>query len=306
MMRAALLLLVLLALFAGLVAAGNLDLGPLVITREGEQKMILFLGDFRTVTQPGATLRIPFLETVQKFERRWLYLNTDALPIQTKDGEQLVVDNYAIWRVDDPHRFREAFPSEAFATGRKAAESRIDRVVASAVREVIGVHSLPEVLYEKRQEIMNEISASVRKELASDGIGIAEVRINRTELPPGTEESVYARMKTERERLARKNRAEGEERARRIRAEADRDARVIVANAKRDAEIARGAGDADATRIYAEAYAGDADFYAFLRSLEAYRKTIGEDTTLVLSPDSEFFRYLQGAHGGAEPGAAKR
>ena len=243
MRRVATVLLVLLVLFVGLVAAGNLGLGPLVITREGEQKMILFLGDVRAVTSPGATLRLPFLETAQTFERRWLYLNTDALPIQTKDGEQLVVDNYAIWRVDDAQRFREAFPSDAFAASRRAAENRIDRVVANAVREVIGRHSLPEVLYEQRRPVMAEISGNVRAELARDGIGIADVRINRTELPAGTEESVYARMKTERERIARKNRAEGEERARRIRAEAD-------------------------------------------------RKTIGAETTLVLSPDSEFFRYL--------------
>jgi membrane protease subunit HflC len=288
--RAVLAILVLLALFVGLVAAGNLGLGPLVITREGEQKMILFLGDVRRVTSPGATLRLPLLESVQTFERRWLFLDTEALPIQTSEGEQLIVDNYAIWRIEDAEAFRQAFP-----TGRKAAEDRIDAVVASAVREVIGRHSLPQVLWEERRPIMAEISRGVQQELTRDGIGIAEVRINRTELPPGTEESVYARMKTERERLARKNRAEGEERARRIRAEADRDARIIVANAGRDAEIARGEGDAAATRIYAEAYATDADFYAFLRSLEAYRKTIGAETTLVLSPDSEFFRFLQGS-----------
>ena len=120
-----------------------------------------------------------------------------------------------------------------------------------------------------------------------------DVRINRTELPRGTEESVYARMKTERGRLAKKNRAEGEERARRIRAETDREALVIVANARRDAEIARGEGYAEATLIYAEAYSLDPDFYAFMRSLEAYEKTIGEHTTLVLSPEAEFFRFFQ-------------
>ena len=290
MRRVLIALALVLAICIGLVAAGNLGLGPLVITREGEQKMILTLGEFRTVTSPGATLRLPFVETVQTFDRRWLYLNTDAVQIQTKDGEQLVVDNYAIWRIDDANRYRQAFP-----LGRQYAEQRIDAVVASALRQVIGQHSLSEVLSQQRRPIMATITDAVREQLAQEGIGIAEVRINRTELPPGTEDSVYARMKTERERLARKNRAEGEEQARRIRAEADRDARVIVANAKRDAEITQGQGDAEATRIYAEAYSGDADFYAFLRSLEAYRKTIGEETTLVLSPDSEFFRFLQGA-----------
>jgi membrane protease subunit HflC len=286
----------LLALFVGLVAAGNLGIGPVVITREGEQKMILLLGEVRTVTTPGATLRLPFLETVQTFESRWLYLNTEALPIQTKDGEQLVVDNYVIWRIDDPLEFRRAFPA-----GTAAAESRIDRVVRDDVREVIGRHTLSDVLMEKRHELMTEITEKTRGVLARFGIGLAEVRINRTELPQATQESVYARMKTERERLARKNRAEGEERARRIRADADREARVILANARRDAEILRGQGDAEAARIYADAYGADAEFYAFIRTLEAYRKTIGENTTLVLSPRSEFFRLLESSPSGPTP-----
>ena len=119
-----------------------------------------------------------------------------------------------------------------------------------------------------------------------------DVRINRTDLPGGAEANVYARMKTDRERLARKYRAEGEERARRIRADSDKEALIIVANAKREASILRGDGDAEATRIYAEAYSRDPDFYAFTRSLEAYRKTIGEHTTLVISPDTEFFQFL--------------
>jgi membrane protease subunit HflC len=296
MRRLLALLFVAVVVAVALVAAGNLNLGPLVITREGEQKMILLLGDVRTVTRPGWTLRIPFLETVRTFERRWLYLNSEALPIQTKDGEQLVVDNYTIWRIDDALEFQRAFPNSTSA--RADAEARIDRVVRDDVREVIGRHTLREVLMEQRRPIMAEISEKTRAELKRFGVGLAEVRINRTELPSGTQESVYARMKTERERLARKNRAEGDERARRIRAEADRDARITIANARRDAEIARGQGDAEATRIYAEAYGGDAEFYAFMRSLEAYRKSIGEETTLVLSPQSEFFQYLQGTSNG--------
>jgi len=293
MRRLAIALLLVLAVGVGLVAAGNLNLGPLVITREGEQKMILFLNDVRKVTTPGADWRLPFLETVTTYKARWLHLNTKAEQIQTKDGEQLLVDNYVLWRIDDARQFQRSFPH-----GQPDAEKAIDQVVASAVRAVIGKHSLPGVLHEERERIMTDISDATRERLARDGIGIAEVRINRTELPSGTEESVYARMKTERDRLARKNRAEGEEQARRIRAEADRDARIIVANATRDSEITQGEGDAEATRIYAEAYAGDADFYAFTRSLEAYRKTIGEETTLVLSPDSEFFRFLQGTRNG--------
>jgi len=279
----------LVALFAGLVAAGNLDLGPVVVTREDEQKLILLLGEVRRVTQPGLSLRVPLLETSQSYDRRWLYLSTEALPIQTKDGEQLTVDNYVIWRIDDAVRFRRSFPG-----GMRDAEERIDRTVRDDVREVIGRHTLTEVLKDVRVAIMDAITKQSREALADGGVSVADVRINRTELPEGTEESVYARMKTERERLAKKNRAEGLEQARRMRAEADREARVIVANAQRDAEIARGTGDAEAARIYAEAYSTAPEFYDFQRSLQAYRKTIGAGTTLVLSPDTEFFQWFQG------------
>jgi membrane protease subunit HflC len=283
-------LLVLALVFVGLVAAGNLGFGPLVITREDEQKLVLLFGEVRGVTEPGLSLRLPFFHDIQTYDARWLYLNTEPLPIQTRDGEELNVDNYVIWRISDPIEFRRKFPARM-----TQARDRIDKTVRDYVREVIGRHTLIEVLDDQRDEIMREITGNSRSDLDSDGIEVADVRINRTELPAGAESSVYERMKAERGRLARKNRAEGEERARRIRAEADREARVIVANANRDASITRGEGEAEASRIYAEAYGQAPEFYAFLRSLEAYRKTVGDKTTLVLSPDSEFFRYLQGS-----------
>ena len=291
-MRRILLLAVLVgAVFLGLVAAAQLDVGPLVITREGEQKIIFRFNEAWKVTRPGWVLRlgIPVIERVERFEGRWFYLDTETQSIQTRDGEQLQIDNYVIWRIQDPKQYRASFPA-----GEGKARDRIDRIVRDDVREVIGRHVLGEVLKDRRKEIMAEITTRTREMLADFGIAVADVRINRTELPAGTEDSVYARMKTERERVAKGNRAEGEERARTIRAQADREARVIVAEAQRDAEIARGEGDAESARIYAEAYAEDPEFYAFVRSLEAYRKAIGEGTTLVLSPDSEFFRFLRG------------
>jgi membrane protease subunit HflC len=244
------------------------------------------------VTEPGLWWMIPFIDEARSYDSRWLYNSTEARDIQTKDGEQLRIDNYTVWRVHDPRSFLEAFPG-----GMTAAEQRIDRVVRDGVREVIGRHTLAEVLKDQRVAIMESITETSREELADVGIEIADVRINRTELPANAEDSVYARMVTERERLARKNRAGGEERARAIRAEAEREARIIVANAKRDAELTRGKGDAEATRIYAEAYQSDSAFYAFVRSLEAYRKTIGGRTTIVLSPDTEFFRFLEDSGG---------
>jgi membrane protease subunit HflC len=172
------------------------------------------------------------------------------------------------------------------------AEKQMDRVVRARVREVVARHTLTEVLTDLRTQIMTEIRDGVTESFVGTGIAVHDVRINRTELPTSIELNVYARMKTDRERLARKHRAEGEEEARRIRAEADRDARVVVAKAHGQAEISRGEGDAQATRIYAAAYGKDPEFFAFVRSLEAYRKSIGAGTTLILSPDSEFFRYF--------------
>ena len=246
----------------------------------------MLFGEVRTVTQPGLSVAIPFVE-VKHLSERWLYNSTDAHEIQTKDGERS--DRQLHGLADrEPARLRARV--SGWNGSRRTA---IDRVVRDGVREVIGRHTLAEVLKDQRASIMDNHRAT-RATARAGRNRRGDVRINRTELPPGTEESVYARMKTERERLAKKNRAEGEERARRIRAEADREARVIVANARRDAEIARGAGDAEAARIYGEAYSADPDFYAFVRSLEAYRKTIDGKTTLVLSPDTEFFQYLEG------------
>jgi modulator of FtsH protease HflC len=289
-MRRALLLAMLgigLALLA--VAGGNLGIPPVVITREGEQKLVLLYGQVRNVTQPGISFAIPFVERVTAFPSSWQYDSTEALSIQTKDGEQLLIDYYTVWRIGSPRDFVREFPG-----GVLPAQQQLERVVGDGVRKVIGRHTLAEVLKDQRAPIIAAITANARKAFEPAGIEVADVRINRTELPAGAEESVYARMKTERERIAKKNRAEGEERARRIRAEADREARVIVASAHRESEIARGQGDAEAAGIYANAYTAEPDFYAFTRSLQAYRKTIDGRTTLVLSPDTEFFKYLEG------------
>jgi membrane protease subunit HflC len=163
------------------------------------------------------------------------------------------------------------------------------------VREIVARHTLAEVLTDQRSEIMEAIRERVADSFSDTGVSVKDVRINRTELPDAIEKNVHARMKADRERLARKFRAEGEEEARKIRAVADRDAKVIVANARGEAEIKRGEGDAESTRIYAAAYGKAPEFYAFVRSLEAYRKTIGEGTTLILSPDSEFFQFFVGS-----------
>jgi membrane protease subunit HflC len=290
MRRAILVLFALAAVLVALIAIGSAGWGPVVITREGEQKILLMFGKALAVTSPGLFGRVPLLMDVETYPSLKLYLNVDPESIQTRDQERIVIDNYVVWRIVDPVEFRGSFPQ-----GLEFAKQQINRVVKAAVREVVGKHTLLEVLTRERENIRLAITERTAKSLVEDGIEIDDVRINRTELPPATEKNVFERMKTDRTRLARKYRAEGEEKARAIRADADREARVTIANAKKDAEIARGEGDAEAARIYAEAYSTNPEFYAFLRSMEAYRTTIGKETTLVLSPDSEFFRYLDGA-----------
>lgn len=286
--------LLLLALFSvvfltTLLHLGERNLGPVVITREGEQKILLLLGNpAATPTSPGISFRWPFIQETRTFSHRWLHLNSRPHTIQTRDRERLVVDNYAIWRIVDPLLFYKSFP-----TGRTEAETQIDREVRAKVREVIGRQTLKEVVTDGREAIMNEITEKSAESLAGSGIEVGDVRINRTDLPAGIEGNVYARMRAERNRLARKHRAEGEEEARTLKAEADRNGRAIVAEAKRDSEIIKGRADAAASAVYASAHRLAPDFFSFLRSLESYKMTLSKGSTLVLSPNHPYLKHFQ-------------
>ncbi|RIK96199.1 MAG: protease modulator HflC [Proteobacteria bacterium] len=287
------------ALLAALVWAGEVGLGPVVITHEDEMKIVLLFGNPVSVqTEPGMSLRVPFVSDVRTFDKRYLYVNAESLPMQTRDAERPVIDHYVVWRIRDPLQFFQSFPA-----GMSQAQAQVDRVTRANVRQEVGRRTLAEVVTTARTDVMTAITEASSEELERFGIEVRDVRVNRTELPQSTEENVYARMRTERERLARKYRAEGDEEGRRIRAEADRDALVTVAEAKRQASELRGAGDAEAARTYADAHAIAPEFYGFLRRLEAYRKTIGEQTTLVVPPGNEFFELLESyrSRGGAPP-----
>jgi membrane protease subunit HflC len=283
-------LLVLSAIGAALIWAGEHGWGPVVITHEDEQKIVLFLGNPISIrTTPGISLRPPFAE-VRVFDRRYQYLNSEPQQMQTRDAERPVIDHYVVWRIADPLRFFADFPQ-----GMQQAEAQVDRIARSDVRDLIGQRTMQELVADARNQIMLDITAQSAARLRQFGIEVRDVRINRVELPETTEENVFARMRAERDRLARKYRAEGDEEGRRIRAQAEREARVTVAEARKQAEILRGEGDAEAARIYAEAHAVAPEFYGFVRRLDAYRKTIGDRTTLVLPPDNEFFELLSGS-----------
>jgi membrane protease subunit HflC len=251
------------------------------------QAVVVQLGDpVRTITEPGLYARIPFVQEVLYFDKRLLEYEAAPKEILTKDKQQLVVDNYSRWRIDDPLQFFRTVRNEA------GAQSRLDDIVYSDVRETLGRHTLSDIVSGRRTALMEEVTAASDAKARSYGIRVIDVRIKRADLPEKNEQNVFNRMRTERERQAKRFRAEGDEEARKVRSDADKQVRILTADARQKADIARGEGDAQAVKIFADAYGRDPEFYDFVRAMDAYRRTIDADTTLILSTDSDFFRWL--------------
>ncbi len=278
------------AFFVALLWGAQIDLGPLVINRADEYRLIVRFGNpVAELTDPGfagwRSLKIPFIDDVQVFDRKIQYLNAAATEIEIEGNERLIIDYYVLWQIESPLEFRRSFPQ-----GMKDAEQRIQRTVGSLVGGAVGNLTMSELL--ARAEVLDSLGEVATTELAGNGVRIIDVRINRTELPLPTENATFEQMRERRRAISREKRAVGARRAREIRATANREAREMVAQATADSEVLRGEGDAVAAGLYAEAYQQDPAFYAFVRSLAAYRKTLGENTTMVVPPDHEFFRYL--------------
>ena len=239
------------------------------------------------IDQPGWYIRIPFLHQLYRYEgRRMRYDRADPLELQTSEKLLIEVDYYVVWRIVDPELYFKRIRT------RDAALRRIDTITYSSVQQTLAKHTLAELLSEDREEITRTIAAISRAGLAPEGIDILDLRIRRTVYPEANLPRIYERMRTERNRFALKFRAEGEEQARAIRSNADQESLIIVSTAERDSARLRGDGDAEATRVYAEAYGRDREFYEFLRSLEAYKLALNHQTTLILSPDAPFLKYL--------------
>jgi membrane protease subunit HflC len=237
--------------------------------------------------EPGLYLRIPGLHRIETFEKRRQRFDSPRHEPQTAQGELIRLDYYVIWRIADPRRFFEAFRgSDA------AALNQIDNTSYGELRTALGRYSLSDLLSEQRTALLRGVRESSGAKLAAQGIEVLDLQIRNLDYPDANLEQIYRRMRSERERYALRARAEGQEQALAIRSGADQQVRVLLAEAEREALRLRGEGDAEASRIYAEAYARDPEFYAFVRSLEAYRKTIDERTTLILSRDVPFLRYL--------------
>ena len=260
------------------------------------QAMVVQLGEpVRVVQEPGLYWKIPFIQQVTYFDRRLLDYDAASKDILTVDKQQLSVDNYSRWRIADPLQFYRTVRDE------RGAQSRLDDIVYSDLRETLGRHTLRDIVSDKRDQLMADVTARSAEKAKVYGIEIVDVRIKRADLPEKNEQTVFGRMRSERERQAKKFRAEGDEEARKIRSESDKQVQILLADATQQAQVIRGEGDANATRIFAEAYGRDPDFYAFQRTLEAYRSALASGTTVILSPKSEFFRFLERAESGTEP-----
>lgn len=254
---------------------------------ETEQVIITRLGKYvKTIQEPGLNFKIPFIQKVHKFEARVLEYDAAAAKIITKDKKHLLLDNYARWQIVVPLKFYQAVRDEI------GAKARLDDIVFSEIREELARHTLTEIVSINRAEIMDKVAEQCDIRAADYGIRVLDVRIKRADLPDEVRHSVYARMKAERKRIAKQYRSEGEEAAVKIIAEAEKEKTILLAESYKLAEKLRGEGDAEAIKIYADSLGKDPEFYAFTRSLEAYEKSLGSDTTLVLPSDSEFFKYL--------------
>ncbi len=286
-MRVFFLLIVLAALVVASLWAAQLDQGPLVINREYQYRLVLRLGrPIEEMIEPDYFApRIPFVDEVQVYDKRLQYLDAAASEFEIDGNERLIVDYYIVWQIASPLEFRRSFPG-----GVEQASDRIQRRVGALVGDAIGTLNMSELL--GRAESLETLNELATKELEENGVRIVDVRINRTELPLKAEAATFEQMREQRRAIAREKRAIGDRGAREMRAKAEREARELLATARAESEVLRGEGDAQAARIYAEAYSQDADFYAFVRSLQAYRRTLGDKTTLVVPPDHEFFRYL--------------
>ena len=254
---------------------------------ETEQVQITKFGaPVRTVTESGLHFKLPFVHKLNVFEKRLLDYDSAPTEVLTQDKKTLIVDNYAKWRITEPLKFMMTVQNEP------GAQTRLDDIIYSEVRTELGKHLFHEIISEQRQEIMAIVTRNSNTKAQDYGIEVLDVRIKRADLPPENERAVFQRMEAERKRIANRYRSEGEEKALEIRAETDKDAVIILAQAEKTAQEVRGEGDAEATRIYAEAFSRNQRFYDFSRTLQAYEKTIDSTTTLILSPDAEFFNYL--------------
>jgi len=257
---------------------------------EMERAVVIRLG--RPVGEPietsGLKFKLPFVDKVEYFDKRLLEYDSEPKELITKDKKNIVIDNYARWKIVDPLLFLQAVQDE------RGAQARLDDIIYSEVRERLGQYTLLEIISLKRDEIMERVTKESAEKVKKLGIEIMDVRIKRADLPKQNEENVYKRMEAERHQQAKKYRAEGQEKSLEIISQAEKEKTIILAEAYEESETIRGEGDAEALRIYADAYNRDPEFYKFTRTLSAYDEIFSGrgQTKIILSTDSELLKYL--------------
>tara|TARA_Y100000590_G_scaffold374058_1_gene438229 strand:+ start:354 stop:1226 length:873 start_codon:yes stop_codon:yes gene_type:complete len=271
-----------------LAVAGFAVFLSLFVVKETNQAIVLQFGDpKKVIVNPGLQVKIPFIQNVVFLDRRILNLDAPPEEVIASDQKRLIVDAYARFKIIDPLKFYVSVGDE------RVARSRLSTIINSRIRSVLGKQSLATLLSEDRTKQMAIIQEGVNTEAKNFGIQIIDVRIKRADLPQANSEAIYKRMQTEREREAKEFRAKGAEMAVTITSTADKEVTVILANAKKQSEIMKGEGDGQRNKIFANAFGRDPEFFAFYRAMQAYENAlIGGDTSLILSPDSDFFKFF--------------
>jgi len=260
----------------------------LFVVQEVKQAIVLQFGDpKKIITKPGLNYKIPFIQNVVYIDRRVLYLDNPSEEVIAADQKRLIVDAFTRFRIVDPLKFYISVGNE------NVARSRLATIINSRIRSVLGTQELATLLSVDRAKHMATIQRNVNTEAQNFGINIVDVRIKRADLPQANSEAIYKRMQTEREREAKEFRAQGAEMAAKITSTADKEVTVILANANKQSEIMKGEGDGQRNKIFASAFGRDPQFFGFYRAMQSYEKAlIGGDTSLILSPDSDFFKFF--------------
>ena len=275
-------------LIGALVVLGIVAYQALFVVQEINQAIVLQFGDpKKIITKPGLNYKIPFIQNVVYLDRRVLNLDNPPEEVIAADQKRLIVDAFARFKIVDPLKFYISVGNE------RVARSRLATIINSRIRSVLGTQELATLLSTDRAVHMGTIQNDVNTEAQNFGITIVDVRIKRADLPPANSEAIYARMQTERQREANEFRAQGAEMAAKITSTADKEVTVILANANKQSEIMKGEGDGARNRIFAQAFGKDPEFFGFYRAMQSYEKAlIGGDTSLILSPDSDFFKFF--------------
>ncbi|MBO0333509.1 protease modulator HflC [Sneathiella sp. CAU 1612] len=271
-----------------LVAIGVVASSALFTVYQTEQAIVMQFGKPQKVIQePGLNFKLPFVQDVVYVDKRVLSVSTQREEVVTRDQKRLMVDSFARFRIANPLQYYQSYGNI------QIAYARLETILNSQLRQNLGRQSLNNIVSGERSNLMNQIREQVNTEAKASGIDVIDVRIVRADLPKENSEKVFDRMRSQREQEAKEIRATGAEIAQRITANADKERTVLIANARKDSEILRGEGDGEKNRIFADAFGKDEDFFAFYRSMQAYRGSMSDsDTTMVLSPTSQFFKYF--------------